>query len=61
MQANNQRQIVMLELIPTAPRRVTANMLTDMLHNRGYEVGLRTVQREVKAMCDMGVIWFSYR
>ncbi|MCL1139182.1 helix-turn-helix transcriptional regulator [Shewanella pneumatophori] len=55
MQANIQRQLVMLELIPTAPRRVTANMLTDMLHNRGYEVGLRTVQRELKAMYDMGL------
>ena len=55
MQTNIQRQLVMLELIPAHPRRITANDITERLHNRDYDVGLRTVQRELKAMFDMGL------
>ncbi|WOT05022.1 helix-turn-helix transcriptional regulator [Shewanella youngdeokensis] len=55
MQIKIQRQIAMLELIPRHPRRVTANDVTDKLQSRDYDVGLRTVQRELKTMHDMGL------
>lgn len=55
MQTNIQRQLAMLEQIPQHPRRITANELTDRLNSRDFDVGLRTVQRELKAMCDMGL------
>ncbi|BAJ01313.1 helix-turn-helix transcriptional regulator [Shewanella violacea] len=55
MQINIQRQIAMLEQIPRHPSRITANDVTDRLQNRDYDVGLRTVQRELKAMHDMGL------
>ncbi|MEZ9234816.1 MULTISPECIES: helix-turn-helix transcriptional regulator [unclassified Shewanella] len=55
MQTNIQRQLAMLEQIPNHPRRITANELTDRLNSRDFDVGLRTVQRELKAMCDMGL------
>lgn len=55
MQTNIQRQITLLEHIPREPFRITANELTDKLLERGYEVGLRTVQRELKSMHDMGL------
>lgn len=55
MQTNIQRQIAMLEQIPRHPRRITANDITEKLNNRDYNVGLRTVQRELKAMHDMGL------
>ncbi|MCL1145945.1 WYL domain-containing protein [Shewanella marinintestina] len=55
MQTNIQRQIAMLELIPRHPRRITANDITEKLNNRDFDIGLRTVQRELKAMHDMGL------
>lgn len=55
MQNNFQRQLALLERIPRYPRKVTANVLTEKLQNRGYDVCLRTVQRELKSMCDMGL------
>ncbi|GIU32996.1 WYL domain-containing protein [Shewanella schlegeliana] len=55
MQTNIPRQIAMLEQIPRHPRRVTANAITEKLKDRDYNIGLRTVQRELKAMYDMGL------
>lgn len=55
MQQNIQRQIAMLSLIPRHPRRISANDITEKLQNRDFDVGLRTVQRELKSMCDMGL------
>jgi hypothetical protein len=55
MQISIQRQIAMLEQIPRHPSRITANDVTDRLQNRDYDIGLRTVQRELKAMHDMGL------
>ncbi|MFS1437132.1 helix-turn-helix transcriptional regulator [Shewanella sp. 10N.286.48.A6] len=55
MQINIQRQIAMLEQIPTHPRRITANDINERLQSRDFDVGLRTVQRELKAMHDMGL------
>ncbi|WP_144211427.1 helix-turn-helix transcriptional regulator [Shewanella donghaensis] len=55
MQINIQRQIAMLEQIPTHPRRITAHDIADKLQSRDFDVGLRTVQRELKAMHDMGL------
>ncbi|WP_076539354.1 YafY family protein [Shewanella sp. UCD-KL21] len=55
MQINIQRQIAMLEKIPTHPRRITANDITARLQSRDFDIGLRTVQRELKAMYDMGL------
>ncbi|MDO6620746.1 MULTISPECIES: helix-turn-helix transcriptional regulator [unclassified Shewanella] len=55
MQINIQRQIAMLEQIPAHPRRITANDITARLQSRDFDIGLRTVQRELKAMYDMGL------
>ncbi|WP_051413029.1 helix-turn-helix transcriptional regulator [Shewanella colwelliana] len=55
MQTNIQRQLAMLEQIPRHPRRITANAIADRLHSRDFDVGLRTVQRELKSMYDMGL------
>ncbi|WP_299570096.1 YafY family protein [uncultured Shewanella sp.] len=55
MQTNIQRQLAMLEQIPRHPRKITANVLTKRLQDRDFDVGLRTVQRELKSMSDMGL------
>ncbi|MCG9698361.1 WYL domain-containing transcriptional regulator [Shewanella sp. Isolate11] len=55
MQEKIQRQITMLQQIPRHPRRITANEIVERLQDRQYRVGLRTVQRELKAMLDMGM------
>ncbi len=55
MQQNIQRQLTMLEFIPRYPKRITANDITDKLNYLDYDVGLRTVQRELKSMSDMGL------
>ncbi|WP_299809360.1 YafY family protein [uncultured Shewanella sp.] len=55
MQTNIERQIAMLEQIPRYPRKFTAKEITEKLKNRDYDIGLRTVQRELKAMYDMGL------
>ena len=55
MQTNIQRQLKMLELIPRHPRRITANRITEHLKDLNFDVGLRTVQRELKAMYEMGL------
>ncbi|MGS0675665.1 helix-turn-helix transcriptional regulator [Shewanella sp. 125m-1] len=55
MQTNIPRQLAMLEQIPRQPRRISAIALTEKLNDRDYDVGIRTVQRELKAMHDMGL------
>ncbi|WP_163931319.1 YafY family protein [Paraferrimonas sp. SM1919] len=55
MQANIQRQVAMLEHIPRHPKKVTANFLHDKLKERGFKVGLRTVQRELKGIYELGL------
>ena len=55
MQTNIQRQLKMLEQIPRHPRRITANVITERLNDQHFDVGLRTVQRELKAMYEMGL------
>ena len=55
MQTNIQRQLAMLEHIPRHPRRVTAESITAKLHDRDFSVSVRTVQRELKAMYELGL------
>ncbi len=55
MQDKIQRQIIMLQQIPRYPRRITANEIVQRLADRQCQIGLRTVQRELKAMLDIGM------
>ncbi|RZU98730.1 helix-turn-helix transcriptional regulator [Spiribacter vilamensis] len=41
------RYITMLRMIPRYPRTITANRLRDGLHDHGFEVDLRTIQRDL--------------
>ncbi len=45
-----QRYLAMLEMIPRAPQHTTTPELTDRLRSRGFEVTLRTVQRDLERL-----------
>lgn len=55
MQTHIQRQLAMLELIPRHPRRITANEIAKRLQHHEFDVGIRTIQRELKSMYEMGL------
>jgi len=40
----------MLRLVPRAPRSVTVNRLTDQLSGSGYEINIRSVQRDLNTL-----------
>ena len=44
------RQIEMLRLVPRAPRSITVSRLAELLSGSGYEVNVRTVQRDLNAL-----------
>ncbi|MGL4711921.1 MAG: helix-turn-helix transcriptional regulator [Shewanella sp.] len=54
MQPNFQRQVTLLSLIPRAPRKISVNELVQRLANRTQDAGKRSVQRDLKAMYEMG-------
>lgn len=41
------RKIKMLRMIPREPGKITASDLTERLNEQGFEVGLRTIQRDL--------------
>lgn len=45
-----QRYLAMLEMIPRAPQHTTTPELADRLRSRGFEVTLRTVQRDLERL-----------
>lgn len=47
-----QRYIAMLEMIPREPQFTTTPDLTDRLSSRGFEVTLRTVQRDLERLAS---------
>jgi hypothetical protein len=47
MKQNIQRQLAMLSLIPRHPRRISTNKIKSKLKILDFDVGLRTVQREL--------------
>lgn len=54
MQPSFQRQVTLLSLIPRAPRKISVNELVERLTNRTQDVSKRAVQRDLKAMYEMG-------
>lgn len=54
MQPNFQRQVTLLSLIPRAPRKISVNELVERLVNRTHDASKRSVQRDLKAMYEMG-------
>ncbi|MCO4761619.1 MAG: hypothetical protein KC502_08960 [Myxococcales bacterium] len=44
------RQWLMLSMIPIAPRKTTAATLLDELQDRGWELDVRTVQRDLQQL-----------
>jgi hypothetical protein len=47
------RQIEMLRLIPREPRSITVSRLTDQLSGSGYEINVRSVQRDLNALSSI--------
>ncbi|MDX2471658.1 MAG: WYL domain-containing protein [SAR324 cluster bacterium] len=41
------RLLVMLRMVPREPFSITADLLLDKLNDQGYDIGLRTVQRDL--------------
>ncbi|SUI85900.1 hypothetical protein [Shewanella morhuae] len=58
MQPNFQRQVTLLSLIPRAPRKISVNELVERLVNRTQDAGKRSVQRDLKAMYEMGTLGY---
>lgn len=54
MQPSFQRQMTLLSLIPRSPRKISVNELVERLANRTQDAGKRSVQRDLKAMYEMG-------
>ena len=52
---NLQRRIAMLETLPRHPRKLTASQLCQRLDDMGYQVTTRSVQRDLRAMFEMGL------
>ena len=44
------RQIVTAELIPRYPRKISANQIQENLKDRGYDITLRSVQRDLQQL-----------
>ncbi|HGM7185618.1 hypothetical protein [Pseudomonas aeruginosa] len=44
------RQLTLLRLIPEYPRYISSHTLHEKLHDRGYRVELRTVQRDLNRL-----------
>jgi len=52
---NLQRRIAMLEALPRQPRKITASQICQRLEDLGYQVTTRSVQRDLRAMYEMGL------
>lgn len=50
MSDTNLRYLTMLEMIPRAPRKTDAKTLQQKLQNKGYEIDIRSIQRDLIAL-----------
>src|SRR5512137_233563 len=48
------RQLLMLDMIPRQPRKISTSELKSRLEEEGYQVSLRTIQRDLERFSGIG-------
>ena len=47
------RQLKLLEFLPRQPRKISPNQIRDLLLDSGFDVSIRTIQRDLKNLSSI--------